>query len=1056
MQSTQDIEDVINDSTKNLNNIYNFEEDNSDTEIEITTSFSDSQYFSETEYMTFLNSKKTTDSSHLKVVSLNIANVISKLNSFKVFVNSLSNASNMPNIIAVTETHLNDRQNHGYTKDDLMGLLPGYKFFHSNRTNKKGGGVGIFVDERIASTVKVETHDFFHDEIFEGLTIRLPNFALEGKQKDLVILTVYRQPGTENLSMFLELLEKWLNEYDKVTNELLVTGDMNLDLLKYQNHSSTSDYLDLMMTHSLLPVITRPTRIKHSSASLIDHIFYKSAVIQTGVLTSEIAGQHGFTDHYPVFCIIKKGNEKRDKPTKTITKNYFTNEGHEARRKGLMEVDWDNFFAENDPDKAYKLFHDNYSELYHSNLTTKTTEVKWDNYPRQPWMTSEILKKMRRRDRLSKITGRRADYKIIRNEIVNDCRKAERDFFKKKVADSWNNIREQWNVIRQVMGKCNNKCDFPSTFRNNDQWISDKQEIANEMNRFYSNVGPDTNRSVGTSKKDAMFYLTKNKKRVTDELFTGRFTAQDVKNACRLLRPKKSCDLYGLSQKVVLQDMDILTPMFVHVINRSLSAGVCPDMTKIARVIPIYKNKGDNYLFTNYRPISLLPTFSKIIEKLVYNKIFDFLVRYQILFKQQYGFRRGRNTTQATLDFLKTIENAFENNEMAMGVFCDLSKAFDTLDHDILFAKLDHYGIRGNWLAWLRSYLTNRHQFVEMDGVKSTLAPITVGVPQGSVLGPLLFLIYINDLPAALEKLTTIMFADDTNLVVKGKNLKELELTLNHELHNLSDYFKANKLKLNADKTKLVCFRKKSVPFSEEDINVNLDSTRLKFEKNATFLGITLDEHLTWEEHCKNVANKMARNSGVLNRIQKSLPASTLLTIYNSLVFSHLSYGLEVWGGTHMKYMKRIVGVQKKAIRIVSKAHWLAHSEPRMKLLNTLKVSDQHQLQCASLMFDMLNGTAPDIYNYYYDMNNQSVNYSLRSHTNNRLRLASSSFSSAQATRSFPSLARSYWNEIPLSIKQSNTKKRFKKDLKAHILQKYTEKCLCFNPLCRDMKYHQN
>ena len=205
-------------------------------------------------------------------------------------------------------------------------------------------------------------------------------------------------------------------------------------------------------------------------------------------------------------------------------------------------------------------------------------------------------------------------------------------------------------------------------------------------------------------------------------------------------------------------------------------------------------------------------------------------------FKSQYGFRKAHNTTHATLDFLQTVEAAFKEDEYAIGVFCDLSKAFDTLDHDILLAKLDHYGIRGNLLSWLGSYLSNRKQYVDMNGKKSGLKDITVGVPQGSILGPLLFLIYINDLPAALNRLRPVMFADDTNLVIKGKNLADLKEVLNSELSSLSDYFRANKLKLNTGKTKLVCFRKKGRSFVHEDVLVSMDNQNLDYEKNATFL----------------------------------------------------------------------------------------------------------------------------------------------------------------------------------------------------------------------------
>ena len=1052
MQATQDFNDILDDDTKDLNNIYQFEED--EMVDEIRTSFGDSLYYTETEFMNFLKTQRISDNCGLKILTLNIANILTKLSSFKIFIQNLSNESNKPNVIAITETHLNDRQNHGYTEDELRDLIPGYKFLYKNRQNKKGGGVGILIDINTACNMKTETDNIFIDEIFESITIRIPNLTFEQGKKDLILMTVYRQPGNDNLDLFLESLQGWLRKYDKNSNEIFITGDMNLDLLKYQTHTPTSDYLDIMISHSLLPIITRPTRIKHSSASLIDHMFYKSSVKSTGILTSEIAGTHGFTDHYPVFCVLMTNFGTR-KTSKSFTKRFFTSEGHEKRQEGLRSERWDTFFSENDPNTAYQIFQDKYCSLYHDSITTKTYELKGENCPREPWMTLDILRKIRRRDRLAKLRGRRNDYKQIRNEIVSNCRKAERDYYKKEISDSWNNIKEQWNILRKVMGKVNNKSDFPSAFKHNNNWITDKQQIANDINRYYSNVGPDTNRSVGNSKKTATNYLLRNRERVTEQLMTGRFKEQDILNACRLLRPKMSCDAYGLSQKIILQDMDILAPMFVHLINCSLSAGICPDMSKIARVIPVYKNKGEKHLFSNYRPISMLPVFSKIIEKLVYNKIFDFLVRYEILFKSQYGFRRGHNTTHATLDFLKTVEAAVKQGELAVGVFCDLSKAFDTLDHEILLSKLDHYGIRGKWLSWIRSYLTNRQQFVDMDGVKSSLSPITVGVPQGSILGPLLFLIYINDLPSALDKLVPVMFADDTNLVLRGKHLPEVVATLNCELESLNDFFKANKLKLNADKTKLVCFRKKGHPFEKEDLSVVLDGIKLDCEKNTTFLGITLDEHLTWQDHCDKVANKMARNTGVLNRIKKLVPTTSLLTIYNSLIFSHLSYGLEVWGGTSAKNFKRITGIQKKAIRIINKSHWLAHTEPRMKKLEILKVNDQHQFQCLSLMYNMIKGVSPDVFNFKQILNTNLRDRGLRSSVSQPNNVRLPGCSSMYNKTSFPSLGPVLWNETSEELKGIDSSKRFKKELKKTFLQSYAERCNCSNPLCVDHRFHQ-
>ena len=488
--------------------------------------------------------------------------------------------------------------------------------------------------------------------------------------------------------------------------------------------------------------------------------------------------------------------------------------------------------------------------------------------------------------------------------------------------------------------------------------------------------------------------------------------------------------------------------------NCSIEKGVCPDGSKLARVIPIYKEKGHNYLYTNYRPISLIPVMSKIMEKLIYNKITEFLMRYNIIYKSQYGFRRGHNTTHAILDFLKTVESSLDKNEYSIGVLCDLSKAFDTLDHGILTDKLYHYGIRGNINKWLISYLTNRKQFADLDGILSSTAPLLAGVPQGSILGPLLFLLYVNDLPASVEKMRPIMFADDTNLVINGPSLNDLKITAQNELEGLLDYFRANHLKLNVDKTKIICFHKRGVAIPDS-FSITMDNIDILPVDSASFLGITIDNTLSWEKHCHSVSNKISKSAGILGRMKNIIPTSALKILYDSLLMSHIQYGLEVWGGCNdSKGKKRLMGIQKKAIRHLTKAHFLSHTEPRMKSLGILKFDDQLTLQTAKLAHDIINKRCPLNLQNGLELCADQHSYSLRSGTNNPLDVRENRQNCMTRGIGFTKLGPKIWNEIPQELKALKGRENFKNKLKEHILKEYKDQVECNNPLCRDRKYH--
>ena len=275
---------------------------------------------------------------------------------------------------------------------------------------------------------------------------------------------------------------------------------------------------------------------------------------------------------------------------------------------------------------------------------------------------------------------------------------------------------------------------------------------------------------------------------------------------------------------------------------------------KIASVTPIYKT-GDENDFGNYRPISVLPCFSKMLERIMYKRLYNHLSQNHMLYPKQFGFQKSHSTEHAIIQLIDQINSSFEKNNFTLDVFIDLSKAFDTVDHHILISKLENYGVNGNNLRWFQSYLKNREQYLNFNNKITTLSQITCGVPQGSILGPLLFLIYVNDLNNASSILDPITFADDTNLFYSQKNIHQLFTKINEELEKIGDWFKANKLSLNNKKTKYTLFHKNSI---KDDLPVKLPdleiaNNEIERKKAIKFLGVILDENVNWQEYIRTV-----------------------------------------------------------------------------------------------------------------------------------------------------------------------------------------------------------
>ena len=710
--------------------------------------------------------------------------------------------------------------------------------------------------------------------------------------------------------------------------------------------------------------------------------------------------------------------------------------------------------------EASAFFIDKFIHYYNEHIPKKRVRFNKRTMPINKWQFKGLLKcrlKKLNLEAFSKTSDATAEdvknYTDYRNNYNRAASKAKKIYYRKRVRDAGKDSKKLWDILKESMGKKKdaNEVEFLEV---DGIKIEGDINISNCFNDHFANVGRWLINDIPKCNKSFLDFLPTREQR---EFIFQPVDATLVLNYIQSIKPKHSSDNDDISMYLIHQvAIHIIEPL-VHIINLSFSQGIFPDRMKISKIIAIYKG-GLSSLLDNFRGVSLINCFSKIIERIVYARLMIFLEEGNFFYKHQFGFRKNYSTQHAILALVNKVTEALANNKVAMIVLLDIRKCFDMVDRNILLIKLEHYGIRGKCLDWFRSYFSGRSQRMFFNGISSSkLEQIILGVLQGSVLGVLLFLIFINDLGECCPNLISFLFADDNASYLEADNIHDLIALSNQEIPLLIEWYSANNLLLHPKKTKTILFKTPRQVFNDDEINLISDFpvyidlnnagenildkiSNLKIiphhdESFARHLGILIDPTLSYKYHFEAMYTRVSRAVFTIKQMRNLLDGRHLTLLYNAYCKSIIEYASVLFTGVLDVYLRPIFLLQKRVVRIITNSSYRAETRDLFKRTRILPIDKLIIYNAAKTMFNYRSGHLPVCFNGTWKTNRvvreaREGDRILRNDNDYSVGTFRYNYTRDQPLNRLPII----WNSLPDAVKLSLTRNQFNKALFNHLL----------------------